>query len=104
MRHLLIALLLCSCGGTFEPGKGEAESPATYKAMCRHLQSLGCPEGDAVYNDDLPGPVDVPNQSCEDFHRGLSEDGIPVNAKCVRLAPTCDEVEAYRQKDPSECG
>jgi hypothetical protein len=80
-----------------EPGKDPIA------LMCQHLQSLGCEEGEPVYNDSLPGPEDVPNQSCVDFYGGLQKEGITVNPKCVATAPSCDLVEDYRLRDPEDC-
>lgn len=85
------------------PRPDPAPSSDPTAAMCAHLQKLGCEEGESVYNDDLPGPVDVPNQSCTDFHKDLAKDGINVNPKCVRRTPSCRDIESYRAMDPKDC-
>lgn len=77
--------------------------PTVLEGMCQHLRDLGCEEGLPVYNDDLPGPLDVPNQSCEDFHADLEKEGIKVNALCVSRVRSCDEIEDYRAKAPADC-
>jgi len=73
------------------------------EAMCAHLNKLGCEEGGAVYNDNLPGPKDVPNQSCSDFYKEVESEGIPVNATCVSKVPSCDLIETYRLKRENAC-
>lgn len=75
--------------------------------MCAHLQQLGCEEGNDVYNNDLPGPPDVPNQTCEDWCVELQdpEHLYFINPRCVALVESCDEdvIESARQKDPETC-
>lgn len=67
--------------------------------MCDHLEGLGCEEGKPVYNNDLPGPPDVPNQSCKDHCEELQNRGFFVNPRCVAQVKTCEEIEPSRQKD-----
>ena len=55
-------------------------------AMCLHIgpSGLKCPEGEPLYNSDLPGPKDVPNQSCEDWckdQQGKADDDVPVQPR-----------------------
>lgn len=71
--------------------------------MCQHLETLGCEEGEPVYNSDLPGPQDVPNQSCPAFCEELQGKGFFVNPRCVSTVPSCDQIEAYRKLDPQSC-
>jgi len=75
-------------------------------AMCDHIgpDGLGCEEGEDVYNSDIEGPKDVPNQSCGDFCRELQDKGVFVNPRCVATVPSCDVIEDYRLKEPEECG
>ena len=73
-------------------------------AMCDHLAKLGCEEGKPVYNNDLPGPKDVPNQSCADNCTELQKKRFFVNTKCVLTVERCTQVEDFRQKDPATCG
>jgi hypothetical protein len=77
--------------------------PGQCEIMCEHLVSLGCEEGKPVYNNDLPGPADVPNQSCPDFCEDLQGKGVPVNPQCVALIEICDQVEEYRTRDSASC-
>jgi hypothetical protein len=74
--------------------------------MCDHIgpKGLGCEEGKPVYNSDLPGPKDVPNQSCEDLCKELQGKGLFINPKCVTLVDQCSHIEAFRQKKPETCG
>ena len=71
--------------------------------MCSHLKELGCEEGESVYNNDLPGKKDVPNQSCEDFCVELQDKGFFVNPRCVSYVESCDDIEDIRQKEPKTC-
>ena len=71
--------------------------------MCTHLESLGCEEAKPVYNNDVEGPKDVPNQSCPEFCKELQDKGVFVNPRCVSTVKTCDEIETARQKDPKTC-
>jgi hypothetical protein len=75
---------------------------------CRHIGAkgdggLGCEEGKPVYNSDKPGPKDVPNETCEEFCRTSQENGAFLNPACLRLVPSCDRIEEYRQKKPESC-
>lgn len=70
-------------------------------AACRHLADLSCEEGKPVYNSDLPGPRDVPNQSCESFCEEMQDKGLFVNPRCLLTIKTCDEIEEVRSKDCS---
>lgn len=74
-------------------------------AMCAHLQELGCEEGQPVYNNDLPGPPDVPNQTCEDWCQEMQdpEHVYFINPRCVALVESCEDIEAARQKEPETC-
>ena len=73
-------------------------------SMCDHLAALGCEEGQPVYNSDLPGPVDVPNQSCADNCKELQDKGFFVNPRCVLTVKSCDDIEPSRQKEHETCG
>lgn len=73
-------------------------------AMCAHLAKLGCEEGKPLYNNDLPGPAGVPNQSCADNCTELQKKGFFVNTKCVMQVGQCSQIESARQKDPKICG
>ena len=72
--------------------------------MCNHLKDLGCEEGEPLYNSDLPGPVDIPNQTCEANCVELQDKGFFVNPRCVTDAPQCDQIEDFRQHEPDTCG
>lgn len=75
-------------------------------AMCEHIgpEGLNCEEGGPVYNSDLPGPVDVPNQSCQEWCVELQDRGFFVNPKCVADVERCDQIEEFRQRESSTCG
>ena len=73
--------------------------------MCDHIGPTGlkCEEGTPVYNNDLPGPANVPNQSCADNCKELQTKGVFVNPRCVSTVPSCDKIEDYRQKAVDAC-
>lgn len=71
--------------------------------MCEHLKTLGCEEGEDVYNNDIPGPVDEPNQSCEDWCAEMQDKGVFINPRCVSKVESCDEIETARQKEAGTC-
>lgn len=109
---LVFALVLTGCpvaGGSVPPdppSPSPTPPPDTNlcEQMCSHLTDLGCEEAKPVYNNDLPGPPDVPNQSCKDFCEEMQTKGVFVNPKCVSTVPACEQIEAFRQKDPTVCG
>lgn len=70
---------------------------------CKHLQDLGCEEARDVYDSDLPGPVDVPNTTCESFCKMSQERGAFLNPRCLLLVPKCDQIERYRNMNPGKC-
>jgi hypothetical protein len=72
-------------------------------AMCDHLADLKCPEAEAVYNNDLPGPVDVPNETCAIFCQEMQHKGVPMNPKCVLTVKSCDGIEPARKANPETC-
>lgn len=106
MKHTLwLFLILTGC--PLQPSIPPPNPPVDTDLcdeMCTHLQKLGCEEGMPVYNSDIPGPVDVPNQSCTDNCRELQDKGFFVNPRCVLGVPSCEAIEAYRQKQPKNCG
>ena len=69
--------------------------------MCTHLRSLGCEEGNDYYDNEKPGPVEVPNATCEDFCVVQQANGVFVNPRCVMEVPSCDLIETYRERDCS---
>ena len=69
--------------------------------MCEHLGrdgGLGCQEGDSVYDSDVPGPVDIPNVSCQDWCTKAQTRGYFVNPRCVMQVSSCSDIESARQK------
>lgn len=91
------------CGPNIPPRPGPAPHSDKIGEMCQHLKAMNCEEGQDVYNDNLPGPEDVPNQSCEDFHLELQKQGFDVNPKCVIQSPDCESIEDYRAKSSDDC-
>ena len=102
-----LVLLMVGCPPANYPDPNpnpEPEDTDLIVDMCTHLQQLGCEEGEDVYNDDLPGEVDVPNQSCADYYTELQEeDFYPVNPKCVLTVKTCDDIEDARARNSEDC-
>lgn len=108
MRRLLLVLGLTLTGCPTEPNIPAPNPPPDTDqcdAMCKHLgpEGLKCEEGEDVYNNDLPGPEGVPNQTCADNCRELQGKGFFVNPRCVAIVPSCEVIEEYRQKQPDVC-
>jgi len=107
---VLFTLTLLGCPHTTER---EAPSPSPITPpdtdlcgkMCQKIgpNGLKCEEGESVYDSDKPGPVDVPNVTCEDFCRTTQDRGAFLNPKCVALVKSCDEIESARKKKPETC-
>lgn len=103
MRAALLALaLFCACQST---SPDQAKTPPILSsdsctAMCDHIgpKGLNCPEGQPVYDSAQPGPPGVPNESCEEFCIWEQTNGADLNPKCVAQAPTCADIETWRQK------
>jgi len=114
IRHfaiLLVSSLLCGCGSCDpqdpvvpEPPPGPASDPTYCAEACQTWQTLGCEEGNAVYNSDLPpggaGGATAPNQSCVDWCHELQDRKAAINPKCTRLVVRCDQIEEYRLRNP----
>lgn len=106
MQHSVLPPVLLLIGCLQQPPVPPPTPPVDTNMcdeMCNHLQTLGCEESKPVYNNDLPGPVGVPNQSCDDNCRELQAKGYFVNPRCVATVLVCDAIEAYRQKQPEQC-
>jgi hypothetical protein len=105
---LLLALVLPGCPLT-GPVDGPPPNPPPDTdlciKMCEHIGPTGlkCEEGQPVYNNDLPGPANVPNQSCAENCKELQTKGFFVNPRCVATVPSCDKIEDYRQKAVDAC-
>jgi hypothetical protein len=102
MKNLALFLLLLA--GCQQPGSSPNPLPVpdtdACDAMCQHLgpSGLNCPEGQPFYDSAKPGPKGVPNSTCLEFCRYEQDNGIFVNPKCVARAPTCKDIETWRQK------
>lgn len=94
----LVALLIIGCPQ--DPPKSPNPYPAPDSdmcgSMCSYLIQLGCDEGKPLYDSDLPGPVGIPNESCEVWCKKQQTNGIFLNPRCVMKAQSCGEVEALR--------
>ncbi len=107
MKRYWLLLVLLGCSSSPDPVVPPPYAPTDTElcaSMCIHLQELGCEEGDAVYNNDIPGPDGLPNQSCESHCEELQTKGFFVNPRCVMVAPKCADIEAWRKKDAALCG
>jgi len=71
--------------------------------MCAHLADLKCPEAEALYNNDLPGPPDVPNETCTMFCTEMQDKYVNMSPKCVLAVTSCDGIEPARALDPVTC-
>lgn len=99
----VVAIILVGCP---TPGKSPNPIPVpdTHMCgdMCNYLIQLGCEEGKPLYDSDVPGPVGVPNESCEDWCVKQQGNGIFLNPRCVMKATSCLAVETMRQKTSCE--
>lgn len=107
MRRLVLALVFLGCQ-PIEPVTPSPNPPPDTNLcarMCEHIgpAKLNCEEGEMVYNNDIAGPADVPNQTCADNCKELQDKGFFVNPRCVSIVPSCDQIESYRQKEPDAC-
>lgn len=99
---LLALSLVLGCKPTREaPSPNPPVPPDTNLCgpMCVHLREIHCEEGQPFYDSDKPGPLDVPNTSCEEFCTSQQMAGVYVNPKCVAKVPACPDIEAWRKKD-----
>lgn len=96
----VFAVLLLGCPPAAVPTPNPAPDATSCGAMCAHIgpSGLNCPEGQSVYDSDLPGPTGTPNESCTDFCTKQTNNGIFINPKCVAQVATCADIEAARQK------
>lgn len=107
---LLVPLLFVGCPELTPDPVTPAPNPPPdtdwCQTMCDHIgpEGLGCEEGEPVYNVDKPGPVDVPNQSCDEWCTEMQDKGFFVNPKCVSDVQRCDQIEEFRQREPDTCG
>lgn len=104
---LLLALVLVACPPANSPSPSPTPTPTPDSElcgqMCQHIGpkaqgGLGCPEGDPVYDSDLPGPRGVPNKSCELFCKDQQTNGVFINPRCVMQVTACDQIETARQR------
>lgn len=79
-----------------DTGPEDASLSTPCSRMCRHFRELKCDEGNPIYDSDAPGPVGVPNTTCEMFCTSQMDLGVNLNTECAIKAPTCEEIEAYR--------
>jgi hypothetical protein len=107
---VLLAIGLAGCPKTVDreaPGPSPIKPPDTDLCgkMCAKIgpSGLKCEEGQSVYDSDKPGPVDVPNVTCESFCRTTQDRGAFLNPKCVALVKSCAEIEPARKKKPETC-
>jgi hypothetical protein len=104
---LLLFAVLIGCHPDVKPDPGPTPGPTPTidgcAVMCKHLApvqegGLGCEEGQAVYDSDLPGTPGVPNESCADFCHKQETNGLSINTACVAQVQSCADIEAARQK------
>lgn len=79
-----------------EAGTSDGALDTPCGRMCHHFRVLKCDEGEDFYDSDVPGPVNVPNTTCESFCESQMKLGVDLNTACVTKTPTCEEIEVYR--------
>ena len=97
----VFAVLVCCCHPVAPvPTPTPAPDGSSCALMCDHIgpKGLNCPEGQSVYDSDLPGPAGTPNESCADFCTKQEQNGVFINPKCVAQAATCADIEPSRKK------
>lgn len=104
----VLALVLAACPMSADPSRptpppNEPTGTEACEAMCTNLAGLGCEEGGPVYNSDLPGKEDVPNQTCEEFCIEIQTRGVFLNPRCLATVKDCSEIEDARLRDPATC-
>lgn len=106
LKSLFVLAVVAAVVAACRPDKPVAAGPwpikppdtSECKAMCDHLKAKNCEEGQDVYNSDLPGPKNVPNQTCADWCEEMQNRGLYLNPRCVKTVPSCDLIEDYRKK------
>ena len=101
-RFALLAVFFIGCDVTTTPPNvppQPAPDSSSCDAMCKTIGpkdqgGLGCEEGNPVYDSDVPGPKDVPNESCGDFCRKQQTNGVHLNPSCVAKVKSCDQIDA----------
>jgi len=99
----ILALYLVTACAEEGPAKISPPNTNLCDPMCQHLAQLKCPEAEAVYNNDLPGPVDVPNETCTVFCQEMQNKGVQMAPKCVLQVTSCEGIETARQLNPETC-
>ena len=106
IKYLLSVTLLLTACPSGVPAPTPRVIPAADSdllgAMCKHIGpkaqgGLGCEEGLPLYDSDVPGPVDVPNVSCEDAYRKMQANGVALNPRCVLKVTSCADIENARK-------
>jgi len=99
MRKLFLLLLLIGCHPQPTPIPTPGPVSSDCAVMCQHIgpESLGCEEGEPVYDSDLPGTPGVPNESCTEFCEKQQKNGLDVYPSCVAQVQSCAEIETARQ-------
>jgi hypothetical protein len=98
-KYILLAAAATACPHTTTP----TEYDDGIAAMCGKFRDLGCQEGLDIYNDNLPGDKDVPNQTCEQFFGELRINGIDFSASCLAEITDCDQIETVRYAKTPTC-
>lgn len=107
MKYACLSILAALVACHTDPAPSPIHLPDTAFCgdMCKHIgpKGLRCEEGDPLYDSDRPGPVNVPNMTCEEFCVLSQERGAFFNPRCVLKVKSCAEIEPARMKEPSSC-
>ena len=85
---LVAALFAAACNPAASPNPVPVPDSNYCPQMCQVIGpadagGLGCAEGEPLYDSTLPGPANVPNESCTQFCTRQQSLGVFVNPKCV---------------------
>ena len=102
MKTRYALIFLAACNPAANPVVPEPDTDLCPQ-MCQHIGpadagGLGCPEGDPLYNASLPGPANVPNETCTQFCQHQQANGVFINPRCVMQVTSCSQIEAARAK------
>jgi hypothetical protein len=96
MRFIALVVLLMGCNGcVIKPGPKIDEpvpDAGTCSGACFNGKQLSCPTFANTGQDGVMGNAD--DELCETVCKDFVDQGVPVNLRCLELAPNCGIYEA----------